>query len=303
MTILRKSRNSWLKAVLALCCAVVLHAQEPTAYITLPANVWEKVYEDCNFPEGPAWDGKRLYFSNCYGGWIGYTSQNSMGIWSVGQDSPFTYKKTNGLRALPNGSIVGCEYSKGFIFTITADKKFSVLSSGWEGKAFNRPNDLCLDADGNIYFTDPKTYNKDTANGRVFVIDKKGNTLLAYSGLCFPNGIAVSPDGKYVYVCESANQRIVRLSRNKDLTLSSPEQFAAMPGGDPDGIEFDGAGRLIAAHFGGGAVYVFNSNGSIAQKISTPGKKPTNIELAGGWLYLTEAETNAVYRVKYPAGE
>ena len=119
--------------------------------------------------------------------------------------------------------------------------------------------------------------------------------------LAFPNGINISPiDGK-LYVCESVFNRILRYDIIKDNRLSKKEVFAVLPGGDPDGIEFDVEGNLYAAHFGGKAVYIFSPDGRLIQIIETPGSKPTNLEFGDEdykTLYLTEVETNALYKIR-----
>ena len=83
------------------------------------------------------------------------------------------------------------------------------------------------------------------------------------------------------------------------------ELFIELPGGDPDGIDFDVKGNLYVAHFGSGTIYVISPVGQVLEKIKTPGAKPSNIEFGDSdfrTLYLTEDETNAVYKIKvlYP---
>jgi gluconolactonase len=83
--------------------------------------------------------------------------------------------------------------------------------------------------------------------------------------------------------------------------LSNKEVFTIIPGGDPDGIEFDINGNLYIAHFGGKAVYIFSPEGKLLQKIETPGSKPTNLEFGDSnykTLYLTEVETNSLYKIR-----
>ena len=83
--------------------------------------------------------------------------------------------------------------------------------------------------------------------------------------------------------------------------LSDKKVFVELPGGDPDGINFDVVGNLYVAHFGGGSLYVISPTGEILTKVKTPGMKPTNIEFAGKdrkTLYLTEVETNSIYKTK-----
>ena len=112
------------------------------------------------------------------------------------------------------------------------------------------------------------------------------------------NGIAFSPDSKKLFVCESAQNRILTYNVNENGFLSNKLVFAELPGGDPDGIAFDIDGNLYVAHFGGGAIYVFSPKGIIKDKLITPGKKPSNVEFGGEdmrTLFITEDETNSVY--------
>lgn len=88
---------------------------------------------------------------------------------------------------------------------------------------------------------------------------------------------------------------------NEEGMLVNKEVFIKLPGGDPDGIEFDDIGNLYVAHFGGSAVYIVFPDGNMVKKMVTPGKKPTNLEFGDSdkkTLYLTEVETNAVYKMK-----
>lgn len=260
-----------------------------------------KVAADLNFPEGPAWDGKgNLYVSSCYGGYIYKISEDTSGIFIDSLSSPI--KQTNGLVFDSKGTLFACDYGKGFIIKIMPDKTVEIVSRGFDGTRFNRPNDLAFHRKGKLYFTDPKSYGIDKPDGRLFRLDVfSGEAELLKDSLCFPNGIAFSADGKALYLCESAKRRILKFNLDSEGNILSRNIFAEMPGGDPDGIDFDSAGNLYAAHFGGGAIYVFNSNGALIEKILTPGKKPSNVEFGGKdlkTLYITEDETNSVYSIE-----
>jgi gluconolactonase len=208
-------------------------------------------------------------------------------------------KQTNGLTIYKDGSIFACEYGLGAILKISAEGTSKIFIDSYKGKRFNRPNDLAFDDKGNLYFTEPNSYGKDILDGRIFKVNMvtKDVTLLADS-LAFPNGIAFSSHGKKLFVCESAQNRILTFKVNNDGTLSDKNVFAELPGGDPDGLAFDVEGNLYVAHFGGGAIYVLSPDGNIKEKIVTPGKKPSNVEFGGEnmrTLFITEDETNCVY--------
>ncbi|HHH52638.1 MAG TPA: SMP-30/gluconolactonase/LRE family protein, partial [Bacteroidetes bacterium] len=139
-------------------------------------------------------------------------------------------------------------------------------------------------------------------DGRIFMV--KGKTkevVLLKDNLAFPNGIAFSFDGKNLFVCESAKNRILKFDVNKNGTLINKTEFVVLPGGDPDGIAFDVKGNLYVAHFGTGHLFVINKQGEIIQKIKTPGLKPTNVEFGGEdmkTLFLTEVQTNSLYKIR-----
>lgn len=268
---------------------------------------WTQVTDGLNFPEGPAFDGKSsICLSNCYGGWITLFSEGVKDTFISKTDDSLLIEKTNGLAFGFDGNLYVCEYGKGKILRISWDGKIEVYSDGYKGERFNRPNDLTFDNNGNLFFTDPKSYDKNILDGRIFLVDANSKeTKLLEDSLAFPNGINISPlDGK-LYVCESAKQKIVRYTINKENGVIDKQDFAQIPGGDPDGIEFDVNGNLFVAHFGGKAVYIFSPEGLLLHKIETPGSKPTNLEFGDEdykTLYLTEVETNSLYKIRtnYP---
>lgn len=264
---------------------------------------WVKASDGLNFPEGPAYDGKSsIYLSNCYGGWISKYFDGKVDTFISKANDSLLIEKTNGLSFGKDGKLYVCEYGKGKILMVSKDSRIEIYADGYKGEKFNRPNDLTFDNNGNLFFTDPKSYDKNILDGRLFLIDANSKeVILVEDSLAFPNGINISPiDGK-LYVCESAKQKIVRYTITKENKLVNKQDFVKIPDGDPDGIEFDVNGNLYAAHFGGKAVYVFSPEGKQLQKIETPGSKPTNLEFGDAdykTLYLTEVETNSLYKIR-----
>ncbi len=271
-----------------------------------PNKKWIKVAGGMNFPEGPAWDRENtLYVSNCYGDWITRIHSGIADTFIVADNQNHQFKKTNGL-VFGNNSLFACDFGINAILKITMDGSVSVLASGDTGTQFHRPNDLAFGPDGFLYVTDPFHYDRNNPDGVVYRIDPvTGNVKPVIENLAFPNGIAFSADGKYLYVCESAFQRVLRFPFGKAGITGKPEVFIELPGGDPDGLALDKKGNIYIAHFGGSAVYIVSPKGKVLQTIPTPGKKPSNLEFGGKdmkTLYLTEDETNAVYQcpVKIP---
>jgi len=291
-----------LQSVLLLALFILLSELNYSQIID-ETEEWIKVTDGLNFPEGPAFDGKSsICLSNCYGGWIAKYSDGVKDTFISKIDDSLLVEKTNGLAFGKDGNLYVCEYGKGKILCISTNGKIQVYADGYKGEKFNRPNDLTFDIKGNLFFTDPKSYDKKILDGRIFFVDAETkNVILLEDSLAFPNGINISPfDGK-LYLCESAKQKIVRYTITQENKLVDKQDFVEIPGGDPDGIEFDTEGNLYVAHFGGKAVYIFSPEGKLLQKIETPGSKPTNLEFGAEdykTLYLTEVETNALYKIR-----
>jgi gluconolactonase len=295
--------NKYMQVVILSLIFLAVSNERIFSQIIDENEKWVKVADGLNFPEGPAYDGKSsIYFSNCYGGWITKYSEGVKDTFVSKFCDSLTIEKTNGLTFADDGFLYVCEYGKGKILKINKDANIEVYADGYKNEKFNRPNDLTFDLNGNLFFTDPKSYDKNILDGRIFLVDAKTQeVILLEDSLAFPNGINISPiDGK-LYVCESAFNRILRYDITKENRLSNKKVFAVIPGGDPDGIEFDINGNLYVAHFGGKAIYIFSPDGKLLQKIETPGSKPTNLEFGDEdykTLYLTEVETNSLYKIR-----
>lgn len=298
MKILNRISNAWLLAVLALPLNLM-----GSDKMFLKSHELAQIAVGLQFPEGPAWDGKNtLYVSNCQGNWITRISPAGVDTFLTAATDPFTFEKTNGMTVFKDGHLYVCEFGRGAILRIHPDGKSEIYAERCAGQKLNRPNDLAFDAAGNLYFTDPNHYRRENPDGVVYRIaaGSRKVTVVA-TELAFPNGLAFSADGKFLYICESAFERVLRFTVQPDGSLTGKEIFVEMPGGDPDGINFDAAGNLYVAHFGGGAVWIIAPDGSVRDKIQMPGKKPTNVEFGGPdlrTLFITEVETNAVYRLE-----
>lgn len=298
--------KKWGICFIALTVGLGSSASHAQLTPNVPADSveWTTVATNLNFPEGPAWNAanQTLYVSNCYAEWMAEISESGVDTFITKQQFPEIFKHTNGLTVYRDGSVYGCEFGHGQIIRVSPHGEASVFAAGYHGKPFKRPNDLAFHSNGNLYFTDPGEYNRDKQEGRIFrVLRKSGEVELLADNLAFPNGIAVAPDEKSIYICESIPNRIWRYPLNDDGTLGERELFAELPGGEPDGIAFDEAGHLYVAHFGGHGIYVLDRNGDPIRKIITPGKTPSNVEFGGKdlkTLFVTEDETNTVYSIQ-----
>lgn len=286
-----------------ICFGLWLIACSPAAEKTTGEIV--KIADGLNFAEGPAWhtDGV-LYVSNCYGDWITRITDTKVDTFVRIPTQPDSFKNTNGLTIGKDGYLYACDFGLGRILRFAADGSCETYAAGYAGQRFNRPNDLAFDPQGDLYFTDPKSYDAENRDGAVYRISKGDRQVeRVAAGLAFPNGIAFDKSAQNLYVCESAMNRILRFPVSNEGTLGLPEEFVHLPGGDPDGIAFDQDGNLYAAHYGTGTVFVIAGDGRISREIKIPGKKATNVEFGGEdmkTLFITDAETNCVYKTTVP---
>ena len=171
-----------------------------------------EVFSDAHFTEGPtvAPDGK-VYFSD-----ITFTHQTDMQAGHIMRYNPDTGKTTvfrspsgmsNGMKFDAQGRLViaeGADFG-GRRITRTDMKtgKSDIIAGLYEGKPFNSPNDLTIDEQGRIYFTDPRYVGYEPVEQPVmgvYRIDTDGSVHLVIADSGKPNGIAVSPDQKTLYV-------------------------------------------------------------------------------------------------------
>lgn len=267
-------------------------------YVSPDARI-EKLAEGFDWAEGPVWvkDGGYLLFSdvpkNVVHRWSpdkgvseflkpsGYTSQ---------EPAPAGEQGSNGLTIGPDGSLVLCQHGDRRVARLGKSGEFETLADRFDGKRFSSPNDLCFDKAGNLYFTDPpyglphtfKSELRELPFNGVFRLSKDGIVTLVSKDLTAPNGIALSPDEKTLYVANSdpAHAVFMAMELNDDGTVKSSRVLfdateAAKAGkkGVPDGMKVAADGTLFAT--GPGGVYVITPDGKHLGTIAPGADFPT----------------------------
>ena len=142
------------------------------------------------------------------------------------------------------------------------------------------PDDMVFDASGGFYFTDFKDYTDagNTANGAVYYVSPDFKTITpVLKNLASPNGIALSKNGKTLWVTETFNQQLHRLALGPDgIALSIyghmiPYRFSGF--GGPDSAMIDDDDNVYVAYFGAGKVMVFNMLGNLIGQVLIPGRE------------------------------
>jgi gluconolactonase len=320
-------------AVILTCAAVALGAENlPTIgtverldpkfdeYVPKDAKI-EKLAEGFKWAEGPTWvkDGGYLLFSDVPNNVIHRWSADK-GISDFLKPSGYTGKEpptqvepgSNGLTVDPGGSLVICQHGDRRVVRLGKTGEFETIADRFEGKRFNSPNDLCFDKAGNLYFTDPpyglpqatRDKVRELPYNGVFRVGKDGKVTLLTKDMTFPNGIALSPDEKTLYVAQSDGKTPVIMAFELDAaagTIKLPGRvfFDATPGvkagkkGAPDGMKVAADGTVFATCPGG--VYVITLDGkhigTIAPGVDFPTANCAFGDADGKTLYMTSDHT------------
>lgn len=167
------------------------------------------------------------------------------------------------------------------------------------------PNDICFGPDGRLYFTDPrregKPYEPEAGiAGRVWSCERDGSDArLLHEGLRFPNGLAFAPDGRALYLAETAT-RLIHALAWADGEIGEPEPVATLPDGAPDGMAFDAAGNLYVAGGAADCLHVLSPEHDWVGVVPAPvGSLPTNCCFGGPdgrTLYVTGGRGGVLLR-------
>lgn len=260
-----------------------------------------KLAEGFSWSEGPVWDfaADRLYFSDVPEN-IAFQWQSEEGVSIFLSPSGFTGETyngsgpgSNGLAFDLDGNLVLCQHGDRRMARLNQKRRgYLTLAGEFEGKRFNSPNDVCYDSEGNFYFTDPPyglgpdTPSELDQNG-VYRVTPEGEVTLLTTEFERPNGIALSPDEKTLYVANSHDPRpiIMAFSIQDDGSLSegavffdSTELREMGRQGSNDGLKTDVHGNVWATSAGG--VVILSPEGKHLGSLLT-GRSTANCSFGG----------------------
>lgn len=247
--------------------------------LVAPGATIEVLATGFNWSEGPVWRKTQsdLLFSdvpeNTVFRWRSGDSQATAFLHPSGGDSAPGAQGSNGLAMDASGQLVLCQHGARRVARMTGADAFVTLADRFEGKQLNSPNDLVLHSSGAIYFTDPP-YGLKGAKKReldfsgVYRIAPGGTISLLIKDLTFPNGIALSPDERtlYVAVSDPADTRLMAYDLQPDGTATNGRVFfnanslkAPDRKGLCDGMKVDQQGNVWST--GPGGVLVISKEG------------------------------------------
>ena len=278
-----------------------------------------KLADGFTFTEGPVWvrDGDGyLLFSDPNNNLIyrltpdgdvsvyltksGYTGENI---------SEYRQPGSNGLTLDDQGRLTICQHGNRRVVRIEKNGLTTVLADSFDGKRLNSPNDLVYRSDGTLFFTDPPfglpkfadDPRREQPHFGVYSV-KAGRVRLVSADFIGPNGLALSPDEKLLYVGNWDDKRkvVFRYPVNADATLGKGELFFDMtsaPGEDSiDGIKVDERGNVYVS--GPGGLWILDATGKHLGTLRGP-EHPHNMawgDADGRTLYL--AAQTGIYRLR-----
>lgn len=305
-----------------------------TTSVMAQKSVWEKgaqlqVVSEIGAGEGPAWNPAVGLVSS-------FGSVYLHDVENPNRDAPQVYIKdlgTNGLLWDAEGRLLCCQPSKQRVIRIEKDGSETVLTEKYNDAPYNQPNDITVDNEGRIYFSDPKygpyeNLPQTDLDGKpvegVYMIDTDGHvTIQIVHAVDRPNGVLVSKDQKYLWVAGNNNNnkggeralfRFERMACCGSVLIDTKEMvFDWGDSRGPDGMVQDSRGNVYVA--GGlnredaefetnryrGGIYVFNSKGQAIDFIAVPKDEVTNCTFGGAdlkTLYITAGGTLYSIRTK-----
>jgi gluconolactonase len=259
--------------------------------------------------EGPLWwkENGYLLFSDIHNN---RRMKYTPGMGAVEFKKPTN--RANGLTRDLQGRLLACEGDGRRVIREELDGSITVVASSFQGRRFNRPNDVVVKSDGAIYFTDPWTGNTipdqtDLTYAGVYRVSPDLGTLtLLVNDFIIPNGLAFSPDEAVLYINDSRRRHIraFDLAPNGTLARQTDRVFAELGGtesGVPDGMKVDSAGNVYCG--GSGGLYILDAKGKKLGRIVHGQPQTTNLAFGGpDWktLYFTNWNFLGSVNVKIP---
>lgn len=260
--------------------------------LVLPNAPLETLAAGFRWLEGPVWfaDHDCLYFSDVPNDCILRWSEDG-GVSMFRRPSGFA----NGHARDRQGRLIGCSHRDRCITRTELDGTVTVLASRYRGKRLNSPNDIVCRSDGTIWFSDPLYgISTDYEGGKqsselppaLYRLDPAtGDLTIGADDFEGPNGLAFSPDERFLYVAETGRQFdreprrcIRRFSVHEDGRLSGGECFHEVTPGFADGLRADEQGNVWSSAADG--VHCIGPEGKLLGKILTP-SRVSNLAFGG----------------------
>jgi len=255
----------------------------------------ETIVRDMHYADGPVWSLEGfLLFSD--------TVTDQIKKWTPGKGTTDFSSRAGGANGNTydeQGRLYTCEFRERRVVRFGKNGKMDVLAARFGGKRLNAPNDVVVRRDGNVYFTDPAFGNQQDSRELdfygVFRITPKGDLEPVAKWSTRPNGIALSANGRLLYVADSDTRSVRVFDLDRNGVASNERVFVQKVEGVPGGLRTDEKGNLyVASKY----VSVYSPHGELLKDIRLA-ETPSNLAFGDpdfSTLYVTAR--NAVYRIR-----
>lgn len=213
--------------------------------------------------------------------------------------------RSNGMFFAPDGKLIACADESNQMWEIDSEGKHRVLFEGFEGKRLNGPNDVWIDGNGTMYFSDPyyqrpwwSHKQSELKKQSVYKVDRDGSNIVCVDdALVQPNGIIGDAFKRILFVADIGDKKTYKYSIGDDGSLFDRQLFCRR---GSDGMTLDREGHLYLT--GSDGVYVYDSTGVHVQTIRVPKSWTANVCLGGvdrRTLFITSSDSIYTIRVKH----
>ena len=255
-----------------------------------------------SFLEGPVFDDTgHLYVSDIPHGRIFRVSPQ--GDWEQVAEWD---GEPNGLKFLNPRELLVTDYRNGLMVCDVASGAVRPFLDRRNSERFKGVNDLVFDRAGNLYFTDQGQTGLHDPTGRLYRLRRNGQLDTLLSNVPSPNGVALSPDERVLYLGVTRGNQVWRVPLLDDGSVSKVSAFFTSHGpSGPDGLAVDTTGRVIVANPGLGVVWVLNHRAEPEVVLRTcAGASTTNVAFGGPdrqTLFITESVSGSVLTARLDA--
>ena len=252
-----------------------------------------------SFLEGPVFDGAgNLYVSDIPFGRI--FRIDSKGDWDQVAE---WHGEPNGLKFLNDRELLVTDYRNGLMACDITSGTVRPYLERRNSERFKGVNDLTFDSRGNLYFTDQGQTGLHDPTGRLYRLRPDGRLDLLLGNVPSPNGVALSPDERVLYLAVTRGNQVWRVPLLDDGSVAKVSAFFTSYGpSGPDGLAVDEKGRVIVANPGLGVAWVLNHRAEPEVVLrSCAGTSLTNVAFGGAGrktLYCTESVSGSVLRAE-----
>jgi gluconolactonase len=268
----------------------------------------DRIAYGLQFGEGPVWNARQGSLL-----WVDIVG-DTIWKWIPGKGTEILLRpsgKANGMTYGRQGRLVVAGWASRTVWRMEHDGSIVPLATHYQGKKINTPNDIVVQSDGAIYWTDPPMamYIPGMAGDDVqrylefigvFRLAPDGATLTPVADdFINPNGLAFSPDESLLYINDTSRRHIRVFEVQADGTLRHGRVFYEAHGdepGNPDGMKVDTEGHVYCT--GPAGIHVIDPRGNLLGRMKIPGHVTNMAWGDADWRSLYITTRDSVYRVR-----